>query len=348
MTASWQAMLAGPTMLADSLRLNAQHFGRRIDDWRDEEPGKPLHEARRGPLSELNLDPFAHYHGDWSTAPDFLIFLGQYYAWTADLDTVRELLPTAGRALSWIDRYGDLDHDGFLEYHRRSRGGLKNQGWKDSDTAVVDEQGRVVPNPIATSEVQAYWYSALRHAAGIYAVTGHPAVAARLAARAVALRRRFHRAFWLPEQGCYAMALGPDRQPVRSVNSNDGHLLATGIVPPRIAPWSPTGCWRRTCSAAGESGPCRPGIRRTTRSAITGAVSGRSRPAPSASGWLGTAAGSTCTGWPRGCSRPPPSSPSTVCRRCSAGCPATRPIPTPGSIRAPAPRRPGRPARSSR
>ncbi|WP_327025282.1 amylo-alpha-1,6-glucosidase [Micromonospora sp. NBC_01739] len=163
MTASWQAMLAGPTMLADSLRLNAQHFGRRIDDWRDEEPGKPLHEARRGPLSELNLDPFAHYHGDWSTAPDFLIFLGQYY------------------------------------------GG-------------------------------AYWYSALRHAAGIYAVTGHPAVAARLAARAVALRRRFHRAFWLPEQGCYAMALGPDRQPVRSVNSNDGHLLATGIVPPRIAP----------------------------------------------------------------------------------------------------------------
>ncbi|MGC5032560.1 glycogen debranching N-terminal domain-containing protein [Micromonospora sp. DT229] len=236
MTASWQAMLAGPTMLADSLRLNAGHFGRRIDDWRDEEPGKPLHEARRGPLSELNVDPFAHYHGDWSTAPDFLIFLGQYYAWTADLDTVRELLPTAGRALSWIDRYGDLDHDGFLEYHRRSRGGLKNQGWKDSETAIVDEHGRVVPNPIATSEVQAYWYSALRHAAGVYAVTGHPAVAARLAGRAVALRRRFHRAFWLPEQGCYAMALGPDRQPVRSVNSNDGHLLATGIVPPQIAP----------------------------------------------------------------------------------------------------------------
>ncbi|MEW2477463.1 glycogen debranching N-terminal domain-containing protein [Micromonospora gifhornensis] len=236
MTASWQAMLAGPTMLADSLRLNARHFGRRVDDWRDEEPGKPLHEARQGPLSELNVNPFTHYHGDWSTAPDFLIFLGQYYAWTGDLDTVRELLPTADRALDWIDRYGDRDGDGFLEYHRRSRGGLKNQGWKDSDTAIVDEHGQVVPNPIATSEVQAYWYAALRHAAGTYAVAGHPVAAARLARRAAALRRRFHRVFWLPDRGCYAMALGPDKRPVRSVNSNDGHLLATGIVPPRIAP----------------------------------------------------------------------------------------------------------------
>ncbi|RIV41168.1 amylo-alpha-1,6-glucosidase [Micromonospora radicis] len=236
MTASWQALLAGPAMLADSLRLNARHLGRRVDDWRDEEPGKPLHEARHGPLSELGVDPFSHYHGDWSTAPDFLVFLGQYYAWTGDLDTVRQLLPAADRTLSWLDHYADLDHDGFLEYHRRSRGGLKNQGWKDSDTAIVDEHGRVVPNPIATSEVQAYWYAALRHAAGTYAAAGRPVVAVRLAARARALRRRFHRAFWLPDLGCYAMALGPDKQPVRSVNSNDGHLLATGIVPPGIAP----------------------------------------------------------------------------------------------------------------
>ncbi|MDO3705012.1 glycogen debranching N-terminal domain-containing protein [Micromonospora sp. C28SCA-DRY-2] len=235
MTASWQALLAGPTMLADSLRLNAHHLGRRVDDWRDEEPGKPLHESRSGPVSVLGLDPFAHYHGDWSTAPDFLVFLGQYYAWTGDLDTVRELLPTARRALSWIDRFGDLDHDGFLEYHCRSRAGLKNQGWKDSDTAIVDEHGRVVPNPIATSELQAYWYAALRHAAVAFAATGHPRLGAALVRRAAALRRRFHRAYWLPDRGCYAMALGPDGRPVRSVNSNDGHLLATGIVPARIA-----------------------------------------------------------------------------------------------------------------
>ncbi|MGW0506012.1 amylo-alpha-1,6-glucosidase [Micromonospora sp. NPDC003241] len=236
MTASWQALLAGPTMLADSLRLNAAHLGRRIDDWRDEEPGKPLHEARQGPVSALGLDPLSHYHGDWSTAPDFLVFLGQYYAWTGDLDTVRELLPATRRALDWLDRFGDEDHDGFLEYHCRSRVGVKNQGWKDSDDAVVDEHGRLVPNPIASSELQAYWYAALRHAAVTFTVTGHPATGAALLHRARALRRRFHRAFWMPDRGCYAMALGPDGQQVRSVNSNDGHLLTSGIVPARIAP----------------------------------------------------------------------------------------------------------------
>ncbi|MEV4202377.1 glycogen debranching N-terminal domain-containing protein [Micromonospora globbae] len=235
MTASWQALLAGPTMLADSLRLAARHIGRRIDDWRDEEPGKPLHEARQGPLSQLGIDPFRAYYGDWSTGPDFLVFLGQYYAWTDDRDLLRELLPTARQVLGWLDRFADLDRDGFLEYHRRSRAGLKNQGWKDSDTAVVDEHGRVVPNPIATSELQAYWYAALRHAAVVFTATGHAALAGRLVARAAALRRRFHRAYWLPDQGCYAMALDPDKRPVRSVNSNDGHLLATGIVPPRYA-----------------------------------------------------------------------------------------------------------------
>ncbi|MFI6327071.1 glycogen debranching N-terminal domain-containing protein [Micromonospora chersina] len=235
MTASWQALLAGPTMLADSLRLNARHLGRRLDDWRDEEPGKPLHEARQGPVSELGLNPYDAYYGDWSTAPDFLVFLGQYLAWTGDLDTVRELLPTAGRALEWIDRYGDPDGDGFLDYHCRSPGGLKNQGWKDSDTAIVDERGEVVPNPIASSELQGYWYAALRHAAVVFTVTGHPARGAALLARARGLRRRFHRAYWLPDRRCYAMALGPDHRPVRSTNSNDGHLLATGIVPTRVA-----------------------------------------------------------------------------------------------------------------
>ncbi|MFI7428089.1 glycogen debranching N-terminal domain-containing protein [Micromonospora sp. NPDC049836] len=235
MTSSWQALLAGPTMLADSLRLNAAHLGRRLDDWRDEEPGKPLHEARQGPVSVLGLNPFDRYYGDWSTAPDFLVFLGQFLAWTGDLETVRELLPTARRALGWIERYGDPDGDGFLEYHCRSRAGLKNQGWKDSDTAIVDEHGQVVPNPIATSELQGYWYAALRHAAVVFTLTGHPARGAALLARARALRRRFHQAYWLPERGCYAMALGPDKRPVRSTNSNDGHLLATGIVPERAA-----------------------------------------------------------------------------------------------------------------
>jgi glycogen debranching enzyme len=231
LTVSWQALLAGPTMLRDSLRLNAEHIGERIDDWRDEEPGKLLHEARRGPVSLLGLDPFDRYYGDWATGPDFLVFLGQYLAWTADLDTVRDLVPTAREVLGWLDRHGDLDGDGFLEYQCRSPAGVQNQGWKDSRTAVIDENGRVVANPIATSELQAYWYAALRHAAFALAATGERAAAARLIARAAALRRRFHRAYWMPDRGSYAMALGPDKRMVRSVTSNDGHLLAAGIVP---------------------------------------------------------------------------------------------------------------------
>jgi glycogen debranching enzyme len=235
LTVSWQTLLAGPTMLRDSLLLNAEHVGRRIDDWRDEEPGKLLHQARRGPLSLLGIDPFAGYYGDWATPPDFLVFLGQYLAWTGDLETVRDLLPVARLVLDWLDRYADLDRDGFLEYHRRSTAGLKNQGWKDSDTAIIDEHGRVIDNPVAPSELQAYHYAALRHGALAFAAAGDRARAAGLTAHAAALRRRFHPAYWMPGRGCYALALGPDKRQVRSVNSNDGHLLVAGIVPARFA-----------------------------------------------------------------------------------------------------------------
>jgi glycogen debranching enzyme len=236
LTVAWQALLAGPSMLRDSLRLNAAHVGQRIDDWRDEEPGKLLHQVRRGPVSAVGIDPLTGYYGDYATAPDFPVFLGQYLAWTGDLGTVRELLPVARRVVGWLDRYADLDRDGFLEYRCRSTAGVKNQGWKDSDTAIVDEHGEVVDDPIAPSELQGYHYAALRHGALAFAAAGDRAFAARLVRRAAALRRRFHPAYWMPDHGCYAMALGPDHEPVRSVNSNDGHLLAAGIVPTRIAP----------------------------------------------------------------------------------------------------------------
>jgi glycogen debranching enzyme len=231
LTVSWQALLATATPLRDSLRLNAAWVGRRIDDWRDEEPGKLLHQARRGPLTALGHDPLTAYYGDWATVPDFLVFLGQYYGWTGDLDTVRDLVPVARQALRWLERYGDLDGDGFLEYDTRSPSGVKNQGWKDSDDAIVDERGHVVPNPLATSELQAYHYAALRHAAVVLAACGDRAYAATLWRRSARLRRLFDEAFWMPEQRCYAMALDPDKRQVRSVSSNDAHLLVAGIVP---------------------------------------------------------------------------------------------------------------------
>ena len=132
----------------------------------------------------LGIDPFRKYYGDYSTGPDFVALLGQYLAWTGDLTTVRELLPVARRVLDWFDNYADLDHDGFCEYRRRSAKGVKNQGWKDSETAVVDEHGSVVDNPIASSELQAYWYAALRHGALAFAAAGDRAFAATLVLRA--------------------------------------------------------------------------------------------------------------------------------------------------------------------
>jgi glycogen debranching enzyme len=232
LTIGWQALMATPTLLHDSLVANAAWRGRRIDDWLDEEPGKMIHQARGGPLSVLGIDPFIRYYGDWATPPDFLIMLGQYLGWTGDRESVRGLLPAARDALDWCERYGDPDQDGFLEYDTRSPNGVKNQGWKDSDDAIVDEHGGVVPNPIASSELQAYWYAGLQQAALAFASTGDLGYAARLVVKARDLKRRFNTAFWMPELGVYALGLDPDKRQIRSIGSNDGHLLASGIVPP--------------------------------------------------------------------------------------------------------------------
>src|SRR5690606_36746330 len=139
LTVSWQALLAGPTMLRDSLRLNATHLGQRIDDWRDEEPSKLLHQHRRGPLSELGHDSLDHYFDDFATPPDILVFLGQYLAWSGDLDTVRQLLPAARKVLAGLDRYGATD--GIQASRPQSAVGVKNHGWKNSETAIVGEHG---------------------------------------------------------------------------------------------------------------------------------------------------------------------------------------------------------------
>jgi glycogen debranching enzyme len=157
--------------------------------------------------------------------------LGQYLAWSGDKETVRGLLPAARSALEWLGRYADLDSDGFVEYVTRSPAGVKNQGWLDSGDAVVDEDGRIVENPIATSELQAYVYAGLGQAAAALTVLGDVAGATDLIGRANDLRARFHDAFWVEREGTYASALGPDKRPIASVASNAGHVLAAGIVP---------------------------------------------------------------------------------------------------------------------
>ncbi|HKS71001.1 MAG TPA: amylo-alpha-1,6-glucosidase, partial [Ktedonobacterales bacterium] len=171
------------------------------------------------------------YYGDYATPPDFLIMLGQYLAWTNDLETVRAMLPAARTTIDWLDRYGDLDGDGFIEYVTRSSQGTKNQGWKDSSQGIVDTDGYIVPNPIAPVEIQGWWYVGLRWAALAFFFAGDRAYAVELLAAARGLKRRFNQAYWMPDEQFYAMALGPDKRQVRSIGGAAGHLLATGIVP---------------------------------------------------------------------------------------------------------------------
>ncbi len=236
LTIGWQVLTAMPTMLRDALRLNAAWQGTLIDDWYDEEPGKLIHQASRAPLAVLGHNPFLHYYGDYATPPDFLFGLGQYAAWTGDRDTVRLLLESARKAIDWLDRYGDLDHDGFLEYISRSPQGLKNQGWKDSWNAIIDQDGRVISNPIAACELQGYWYVGLQQVAIAFLLAGDVPYALKLLKKARDLKVRFDPAFWVEDEGFYALGLGPDKQQIRSITSNAGHLLATGIVPAEKAP----------------------------------------------------------------------------------------------------------------
>jgi glycogen debranching enzyme len=231
LTGGWQALLAGSTTLRDALRALATRQGTAIDDYHDEEPSKILGVSRDGPYSILGLDPQHRYYGDYAAQPDFLIMLGQYLMWTDDLETVRELLPAARKDIHWLDRYGDLDGDGFLEYVTRSSKGAKNQGWKDSPEAIVDENGRIVPNPIATCELQGYWYVGLRQVALAFLAAGDWRYALGLWQRSEELKRRFDRAFWIEDLGFYALALDPEKRPIRSIASIAGQLLATGIIP---------------------------------------------------------------------------------------------------------------------
>ena len=232
LTIGWQALPAMKAPMRDALRANAAWQGRRIDDWLDEEPGKMIHQARWGPVSRAGIDPFVRYYGDWATVPDFLVMLGQYLAWTADFDTVRELLPAARRAIDWLDRYADLDRDGFIEYRTRSAAGVKNQGWLDSNDAIIDEAGEIVPNPVATAELQGYAYAAWQQASLVFASCGDVGFAAELLRRAHRLRQRFDPAFWMADSGFYAMGLGPGGRQIRSLASNAGHVLAAGLAPP--------------------------------------------------------------------------------------------------------------------
>ncbi len=198
----------------------------------DAEPGKILHEMRNGEMARLGEVPFARYYGSVDATPLFVMLIGEYFARTGDLDTVRRLWPNVMAALRWIDGSGDPDGDGFVEYHRQSATGLVNQGWKDSAVAVFHANGELVKGPIALCEVQGYVFAGKRHAAMLALALGETATAARLEAEAEKLRQNFEAAFWCEELSTYALALDGDKRPCRVIASNAGHALLTGIAAP--------------------------------------------------------------------------------------------------------------------
>ena len=226
-----QTLLFGPELAQTALRVLAELQATEDDPEIDAEPGKIVHEVRQGKGADAW---FPRYYGTVDATPLYLILLSEVWRWTDDAAFVRELREPALRALAWIDDYGDLDGDGFVEYRRRSERGLVNQSWKDSGTSQAFHDGRLAEPPIAPCEVQGYVYDAKRRCAELArAVWRERELGERLDAEADELRRRFDEAFWCEGRGgYYALALDGGKQKVDSLTSNIGHLVWSGIVPP--------------------------------------------------------------------------------------------------------------------
>ena len=235
MIVSLQSLAFRPQIAIETLGVLAARQATAVDDWRDAEPGKILHELRTGEMARAGELPFTPYYGSVDATPLWLILFGETFDWTGDRGLLDRYWPNALAALRWIDEWGDRDGDGFVEYERRSPRGLINQGWKDSADAIRDRDGRIAQAPIALAEVQGYVYDAKRRMSHMAEIRGEADLAQRLAVEANTLRTRFEEAFWLPDRQYYAMALDRDKRPMDALASNPGQCLWTGIVAPERA-----------------------------------------------------------------------------------------------------------------
>lgn len=227
-----EALAFMPDRAEDTVRLLASYQGTHDDAWRDEAPGKIMHELRFGEMAHLGEIPQTPYYGSIDSTPLFLILLARHAAWTGRLDLFTDVKPHVEAALNWID--DTLAHvgTGYLAYETSSSKGLANQGWKDSGDSIVNQDGSLATPPIALVEVQGYVYLAKRGVADLYRRTGDEGIADRLMSEAEGLRERFERDFWRDDLGTYALALQKDSRPATVVSSNPGQALWTGIASP--------------------------------------------------------------------------------------------------------------------
>ncbi|MBW4498475.1 MAG: amylo-alpha-1,6-glucosidase [Scytonema hyalinum WJT4-NPBG1] len=228
-----QTLMLNPQIAKETLQLLATYQGKTDDDWREEEPGKILHELRLGELARCQEIPHTPYYGTVDATPLWLMLYAEYYAWTHDVETLEQLWSKAVLAMEWIDR--NIRETGYLSYYQKSKGGLANQGWKDSGDCIVNRKGELATGPIALCEVQAYVYAAKLRLAEIARLKKRIDLSDRWTEEARNLKLRFNRDFWMEDQDFCALALDGDGQQVDSITSNPGHCLHLGIFTPEKA-----------------------------------------------------------------------------------------------------------------
>lgn len=224
-----------PEMARGVLALLAANQAQELDPANDAEPGKILHESRLGEMAELGEIPFKRYYGTIDATPLFIVLAGAYYQRSGDRIFIEGIWDNLEFALQWVDKYGDQDGDGFVEYHKECPNGLVQQGWKDSNDSVFHRDGRAAKGPIALSEVQGYVYQAKHVMADFYELFGEQGNAGRLRTEAEVLKEHFNRAFWCDDIATFAIALDGEKRPCAVQSSNPGHCLFSGIVQQQYA-----------------------------------------------------------------------------------------------------------------
>ena len=232
---AFETLWLAPDIARGVLNFLAHRQAKKLSSFQDAEPGKILHEMRSGEMAETGEVPFKLYYGSIDSTPLFVMLAGHYLRRTNDLATVKNIWKNILAALTWIDNYGDIDGDGFVEYQRKAESGLANQGWKDSNDSISYEDGELASFPIALCEVQGYVYDAKVQAAYMAERLGENDLGEKLRNEAEQLKQHFNEVFWDEKLGTYVLALDGQKTPCRVLSSNVGHTLFSGIATPERA-----------------------------------------------------------------------------------------------------------------